>query len=175
MSKNAIALSPGLSSYLRSTTELADVLAALQAMARYKYYQLDFKEWSYRITGSHDNDDHWRSVISRHPEFFRIDADGNAALVARRQHRKLYDVDRGIEISTSEFQELKKQGGIDRISRRPLSETEIETLIRTAVELHTRAVAENTDKRWWIPVLGFAVNALAALGGALIGVLLVKG
>ena len=74
---------------------LADVIAALQATATYKFYKLDFARWADRIVGEKAKANHWRKVFEEHPEFFRLDSDRRrASLVWRRQHQKRYDVDR---------------------------------------------------------------------------------
>ena len=77
------------SPYLSSDTRLADVIAAIQATATYKFYQLPVggkRGWAYRITGSPHYADGLEPVLLQHPEFFRRDPGGNWALVWRRQH-----------------------------------------------------------------------------------------
>ena len=39
------------SPYTKDTNRLADVIAAIQVMASYKFYKTDFGEWSNRIVG----------------------------------------------------------------------------------------------------------------------------
>ena len=95
------------SPYIAETTRLADVVAAIQAMATYKFYKLDFKGWSDRITGTEDNASHWKRVFEEHPEFFRLDsARQKASLVWRRQYPKRFDVDSAATITASDYASL---------------------------------------------------------------------
>lgn len=140
------------SPYLRSEDRLADVIAAIQVMGTYKFYKLDFLGWSNRITGDSDARDHWSVVFREHPEFFKLNSDRDkSSLVIRRQHQKLYNVDREIKITREEFHAL---GPVEkgRISRTPLNSSEISALIETAIELHARALENEKAARWWLPV-----------------------
>jgi hypothetical protein len=158
------------SPYLSSSSRLADVIAALQATATYRFYQLPIigeGSWAYRIAGNQhearSND--VKDVFEQHPEFFRIDSQGNGTLVWRRQHQKLFDVDKGAQIPRAEYERLtstEKQ----RVSRTPLESDQIATLINAAIELHTRAVAQEAARQWWITPVASVVSAF---GGALLG------
>ena len=82
------------SPYLREDGRLGDVIAAIQAMATYKFYKLEFKGWADRISADETLAEHWRQVFQEHPEFFRLDGERKrASLVWRRQHPKRYSVD----------------------------------------------------------------------------------
>jgi hypothetical protein len=73
------------SPYLAEPTRLGDVIAAIQAMATYKYYKLDFEGWADRISADRNRADHWQAVFEEHPEFFRLDGERKkASLVWRR-------------------------------------------------------------------------------------------
>ena len=88
------------SPYTKETNRLADVIAAIQVMASYKFYKTDFSEWSNRIVGDRSKGDHWRSIFEQHPEFFRLDAERKkASLVWRRQRQKRFDVDKEARIT----------------------------------------------------------------------------
>lgn len=155
------------SPYLTDARRLADVIAALQATGTYKFYQLPFdgKGWAYRITGDAGQASRIRSLFQQHPEFFRIDAGGNGSLIWRRQHQKLYDVDREAAITRQEYDNLDASGK-GRVSRSPLAPTELTALIDAAIELHSRAVAQQAARRWWVTPL---VSVVSAFGGALLG------
>lgn len=152
------------SPYISSHDRLAHVIAAIQAMGTYKYYKLDFDSWADRISGSEADGSSWKKLFEEHPEFFRLDSRRiKASLVWRRQHPKRFDVDCRKEISRDEFYALsdeKKQ----RISRLPLSTDELSTLINAAMNLHSRALEQHKDKRWWITggiaIVGVIVGAL---------------
>ena len=159
------------SPYLKDDARLADVIAAIQAMSIYKFYKLDFAGWADRISGDPSQGEHWCQVFVEHPEFFRLDsARAKASLVARRQHPKNFDVDARKQIEKAEFSALDEKGK-QRISRGPLRQEEIAALIQTAVELHSRALEQSRDRRWWLPILTALIGAASGIAGTLIGVI----
>lgn len=161
-----------ISPYLKDDARLGDVIAAIQAMSIYKFYKLDFTGWSDRISGDPKNSEHWKQVFIEHPEFFRLDAAREkASLVARRQHPKNYDVDARTHVETNEFRSMSDSEKA-RISRSPLSHGEMASLIQTAVELHSRAMDQAKDRRWWLPVLTAFIGAASGIAGTLLGALL---
>lgn len=159
------------SPYLKDDARLADVIAAIQAMSLYKFYKLDFAGWADRISGDPSQGEHWRQLFVQHPEFFRLDsARAKASLVARRQHPKNYNVDTRNYIEKADFGTLSAEQK-QRISRSPLRQDEIASLIQTAVELHSRALEQTKDRRWWLPVLTALIAAISGIAGTLIGVI----
>jgi hypothetical protein len=155
-----------ISSYLKNQNRLQDVIAAIQVMGTYKFYKMDFASWADQITGDNSKGNYWQNIFEEHPEFFRLDRNKErASLVWRRQYRKLFNVDTGKEISKDDFLQLppEKQA---RISRIPLQAENIESLIRTAIDLHSRALEHQQDKRWRIPLV---VSFVGGLIGAIIG------
>ena len=152
------------SPYLRDDQRLADVIAAIQALGTYKYYKLDFAGWAKRISGDISQAKHWQTVFEEHPEFFRLDSRREkASLVWRRQHQKLFDVDTEDAISRNHYNQLSEDER-ERISRSPLTSTELSTLISAATDLHSRAIERTQDRRWWIV-------GVFTLAGVVIGVL----
>jgi hypothetical protein len=106
-----------------------------------------------------------RSILS----FFRLDAGrGKASLVWRRTYQKLYDVDKEEKITRERFHQLTVEEKT-RISRNPLTNADISTLITAAIQLHSRALEHQQDKRWWISgvvgllgvIVGATIQALA--------------
>lgn len=157
------------SPYLNDPNRLADVIAAIQAMATYKFYKLDFEHWADRIAADKTQAGHWKSVLEQHPEFFRLDsARERASLVWRRQRQKRFDVDSETAISKTEY-ESRTPAGKARVSRSPLDTSEISTLIGAAIDLHSRALEQKRESRWWVPLAVAAVGAASGLTGALIG------
>jgi len=154
----------GESPYLRDDHRLADVIAAIQTMGTYKFYMLDFSGWSNRINGDESQAGHWKQVFEEHPEFFRLDPDRErASLVWRRQHQKLFNVDTEQKISREEFRRLSDEEK-KRVSRTPLTSSEIATLMRAAIDLHSRVLERKRDARWWVAgVFGLAGVVLGAL------------
>ncbi len=156
------------SPYLEGNDRLADVIAAIQALGTYKFYKLEFKGWSDRISGDETLAQHWRDVFEQHPEFFRLDSQRNrASLVWRRQHQKLFDVDTERQITRAERNQLTSDQK-RRISRMPLGTQELSTLIQTAIELHSRALEHKREGRWWVHL---AVGLLGVIIGASIPIL----
>jgi len=160
-----MARTTSLSPYLSDTRRLADVIAAIQVMGTYKFYWQDFAGWAERISGDATQGAYWRHIFEDHPEFFRLDGERQgAALVWRRQYPKRFHVDEERRLSTAEMLELGEVE-LERVSREPLSAGDIRTLIDTAVDLHSRALDQQKEKRWWLPL----VTAVAALLGAVLG------
>ena len=154
------------SPYLRDATRLGDVIAAIQAMAVYKFYKLTFEDWADRISADKSQAAKWKNLFLEHPEFFRLDgAREKASLVWRRQFPRRYDVDAERVLTLPEYEALLPEQSA-RVSRIPLSSSDIKALVDTAVNLHSRALEHQKDKRWWV--------ALASAGGALIGSLVGK-
>lgn len=157
------------SPYLKHPDRLADVIAAIQVMAVYKFYKLDFAGWADRICGSETEADHWRTVFTEHPEFFRLDAARQkASLVWRRQHPKGFHVDTGARVSKEDLEALPPTEQA-RVSRTPLTSDEISTLLQIATTLHARALEARQDTRWW---WSGVFGLLGVLLGALLGAVL---
>lgn len=118
-----------LSPYLRDPTRLGDVVAAIQAMAVYKFYKLPFVGWADRIAADESQADKWKTVFLEHPEFFRLDtAREKASLVWRRQFPKRYDVDGERVLTIAEYEALTSAQKL-RVSRVPLSSGDIKALV----------------------------------------------
>ena len=154
------------SPYLREPGRLGDVIAAIQAMATYKFYKLDFEGWADRISADKSRATNWERVFVEHPELFRLDGERKrASLVWRRQYPKRYSVDTLSEISKEEFAKLDAANKA-RVSRVPLPASNIKTLIDTAINLHSRAIEAQKHQQWYKPLV---FQAIAALIGAIIG------
>jgi hypothetical protein len=154
------------SPYIAHPNRLADVIAAIQAMAVYEFHMRSFAKWALSISGDESKAEYWKSVFVEHPEFFRLDTTRTlASLVWRRQFPKRYHVDR--QHSKEEWSQLPENER-ERISRTPLAPPDIKTLIDAAINLHSRAVELRRESRWWVPLAG----AVGGLVGAVIGALL---
>ena len=154
----------GKSPYLTGH-RLADVLAAIQCLGTYKQYKRDFASWSDRICGDKAKADHWKAVFEQHPEFFRIDSTKTkVSLVWRRQYPKRYDVKLGRVLTTEEYAALSSDE-TRPLSRVALGSDDIQALLRTAIDLHARALEHERERRWWLPM----ATAGAALIGSLAG------
>ena len=163
-SKSASEQSP----YLKGSNRLGDVIAAIQAMAVYKYYKLPFSGWADRISADAGQAERWKSIFVEHPEFFRLDsAREKASLVWRRQFPKRYNVDTCQVLTHAEYEALDDEQFL-RISRVPLSSGDIKALVDTAVSLHSRALEHQKDKRWWVALASAAGGLIGAVVGALL-------
>lgn len=146
---------------------LSEVIAAITALGNYRYYKLDYEKCAERIANRPQDADHWGSVLSEHPEFFRVDSIGKrASLVWRRQNPKSFDPRRFRELTAPEFSKLSTEQK-NSLSRRPLAPAEITALIGVAVNLHDRALEQHKAKNWWLPIVFTA--GLAFLGAILGG------
>lgn len=155
--------------YTDNAGRLADVIAAIQVMATYKFYKPGFSDWADRICGDEGKAGYWKSIFIQHPEFFRLDSTRKrASLVWRRNYQKLYNVDLQENISREAYKNLDDKEKA-RISRTPLRNSDISTLINTAIDLHSREIEHKKDSRWWISgfiglagvILGAVIRALA--------------
>jgi hypothetical protein len=156
------------SPYLDSSTRLADVISAIQAMGTYGQYKLTFEEWADKITADKSKADYWKEVFIGHPEFFRLDGSKEkASLVWRRQRPRRYNPRTSTVVTTEAYEALPALER-DNFSREPLSPSDIKTLIDTAINLHSRALAAESDKRWWLPLVTALVGSLV---GSLMGAL----
>ncbi len=154
------------SKYLSEENRLADVIAAIQAMGTYKYYKLDFKGWSKRISGTENNSKYWENVIIEHSEFFRLNSDEDkASLVWRRNYQRTYHIDLNKALTREECNSLPEKERQEKISRQPLSSENISVLVNTAINLHNRALEKEKESRWW-------VLPLTGISGIIIGTLL---
>ncbi len=156
--------------YTDNAGRLADVIAAIQVMATYKFYKLGFRDWSDRICGDEEQSEYWKNIFVQHPEFFRLDGTRNkVSLVWRRNYQKLYNVDLQENISREAYRKLDDQEK-EKISRTPLNNSDISTLINTAINLHSREIENKKDSRWWISgVIGLAGVIIGAVIKALAG------
>jgi len=123
--------------YTENDNRLADVIAAIQVMATYKFYKLDFSGWADRIKGNENNGDYWKRIFEEHSEFFRLDSRRErGSLVWRINYQKLYNVDKEEKISREQYISLTDEQKL-RISRNPLTNSDISTLVNTAINLHS--------------------------------------
>ncbi len=158
------------SPYTDNPNRLSDVIAAIQVMGTYKFFKLEFSEWAHRISGDREKGNHWKQIFEQHPEFFRLNRPRtHASLAWRRTYRKHYDVDADATLSKEACLNLTKEQK-KRISRSPLSNDDISTLINTAINLHARELDRKKDSRWWITgIIGLAGVILGALIKAIAG------
>lgn len=157
------------SPYLSDSNRLADVISAIQVLSTYKFYKLPFHGWADRISADSSRSEYWQKVFEQHPEFFRLDgARQSASLVWRRQYPKRYQVDEERILTQEEYLKLDETGR-GRISRVRLTPADIKTLVDTAINLHARALEEQKEKRWWLPLASAIGGLIGGVVGALVG------
>ena len=152
------------SPYLKHDNRLGDVIAAIQALASYKWHGISLDEWKSNISNKPSAGE-WEDVFSEHSEFFYYH-DKEVALVWRRAFEARFDVDLMQNLSGDDFTSLSdSEKKTRRFSRNPLDSTQIGLLLTTATQLHTSALSHSKEKRWWIPLFA----AVSAFVGSLIG------
>lgn len=152
--------------YLRPN-RLPDVIAAIQSMAMNERSSQSWKQWAEIISGDESKERHWRIILDDHPELFRrspTNAD-HYALVWRRALPRRYSRLEGRMLSQVEFESLPADK-TKWISRPPVPEAQIETLVDIAITLHERQQEQRRDWRWWITLVS---NLVAAVIGAFVG------
>ena len=111
----------------------------------------------------------WEAVFKEHPEFFliyKLDGSDNPKAALRwRYTNKLYNSRTGKEYTQIEKDQLPEK---DRwlLTTKPLTSDAIAALMNTAIELHSKVIAEQAERRWWVPLV---VGFLGALLGGIIG------
>jgi hypothetical protein len=137
-------------------------------MANNERSSLTCKQWAKAISGDETKESDWRAVFQEHSEFFRSSA-GEAdryALVWRRAMPRRYFRHQNKLLSQSELDELTPEQK-KWVSRPPVSEAQIKTLVEMAITLHASEQEQRRDWRWWVPsVMGF----VGSIVGAAIGV-----
>jgi hypothetical protein len=164
-----VSLHHSRSPYLKQG-RLADLMAAIQMMAIHERYRRSSADWAELISGDSAKSSYWESIFADHPEFFRQSAahQGDYALVWRRAGNSRYHRGIGKILQSTEVDNLSQE---ERryLSRPPVPEGQIKTLLDTAINLHQRAVEEYRDRRWWVGPVTTIVNAAGSFVGALIG------
>lgn len=140
-------------------------------MAMNERSSLNCRQWAQGISGDECKDAYWRAVFDEHAELFRKSPDDpdHYALIWRRALPRRYSRHDGRMLSQEEFDALpanKKKW----VSRPPVPETQIKTLVDIAITLHARQVEQHRDWRWWVPIAASFVGTLIGAGVALVGV-----
>lgn len=160
-----------VSPYLKDPGRLRDVIAAIQVMGTHQWSHSKFEDWAKRI-GPVSSAPDWKTVFEEHHEFFRLDPDApRASLCWRYAYYKTFDARRGIELTEAEIGKLTAAEKLD-LGRKPLTADQIGTLLTTAIELHSRAIAEQQDRRWLSPLLFGVLGGVIGAAGAVIAALL---
>jgi hypothetical protein len=150
------------SPYLSNSRRLADVLAALQVMGAYTFASRKYEAWVENL-GQPVSAKEWKSIFAEHPEFFRVSGEW-VSLRWRHGYDRTYSHEHVRDLAHDEIAALSEEQR-SKLTRRPLTSDQIEALMKTAIELHSREIAHQQERRWLTPLL-------FALLGTIIGVVL---
>jgi hypothetical protein len=166
---------------------LNDLIAAIPVLAINDSYKNTAKVWTKIITGIGDNSEYWENIFEDHSEFFRktlVEKDENRkedgeweqdnqldesgpkySLVMRRGVSSRYHKVWKKIVSTDEYFTLS-DADRKKLTRSPLSDSQMKMLIDLAITLHSQAIAAEQDKRFWISP---ALSVFGLFGGAILG------
>jgi hypothetical protein len=148
--------------YLSNRRRLADVLAALQVMGAYTFSSRKYEDWVENL-GRPVSAKEWESIFAEHPEFFRVSGEW-VSLRWRHGYDRTYSHEQVRDLTHNEIAALREEQQ-GKLTRRPLASDQIEALMKTAIELHSREIAQQQERRWLTPLL-------FALLGTIVGVVL---
>lgn len=139
---------PNASPYLSNSRRLADILAALQVMGAYTFSSRKYDSWVEKL-GEPLSAASWDLIFAEHPEFFRVSGEW-VSLRWRHGYDRTYSHEQARDLAHDEIAGLTDdQRG--KLTRKPLTSDQIEALMKTAIELHSRAVAHQQERRWLTP------------------------
>jgi hypothetical protein len=151
---------------------LEKVLAAIQILGSYDWASREAKSWAEKLGTVQECAD-WLKLFKDHPEFFRVSEDSWVSLRWRHGYDRIYSVAAHRELSPEEINALPSTPTNEKLTRKPLTPEQIAGLMKTAIELHGRAIAHEQERRWLttflVPILGAMVGgAVVALVQALL-------
>ena len=138
--------------------------------------RLGLDEWARRLKEP-KSAGNWENVFTDHPEFFVIWRDpndpsnANAMIRWRHSYDPTYDPETNRELTVQEREALSKEE-CDKLTGKPLTADQIEALLKTAIELHSRSIAHSQEIRWLTPYLLGLLGAIIAMVGTILGILL---
>ena len=142
---------------------LEKVLAAIQILGSYDWASCEASLWAEKLETLQKSED-WASLFKEHPEFFRVSRDGWVSLRWRHGYDRIYSVTAHKELTSGEIAALSVKPDVEKLTRRPLTPEQVAGLMKTAIELHGRAIAQEQELRWLTPFLFPILGAM--LGGA---------
>jgi hypothetical protein len=114
----------------------------------------------------------WETVFREHTEFFKVytlknEEKPKVALRWRYATESTYEVATGKDLSLDQAKAMPDRYA--RLSHKPLDIAQIDSLVKTAIDLHARAIAEKQESHFPLTVLLALTTALVAAAGAFIG------
>ena len=149
---------------------LADVLCAIQVMGSHAWDSRKIEDWQENLGSKPQSANTWEDVLADHPEFFgsRVWKENRLHFLRlRRSYERTVDPETFMELPPEDIRQLKQSGEFhnSRLSRKALLPTQVEALMKTAIELQVRAAVLADRRRWWIPIAAAALG----FGGAVVG------
>jgi hypothetical protein len=162
---------------------LSAIIAAIQAMSTAPWGGGTIDRWVRELEAkerSGDSRGDWIQVFEDHPEFFTVyAAAGNQVRYGLRWRYAApitYDTQLNRDVPPEELAGIPKDDAFyERYTRRPLTADQVGVLLNTAIELHTRALAQQEARHWYLPLVSAVVAGLFAAGGALLVAWLKRG
>ncbi|MBA4095632.1 MAG: hypothetical protein C0484_02530 [Rhodospirillum sp.] len=158
-------------SYLKPD-RLGDVIAALQVMGTNERAEDTIEGWARKFDDPVDASStaRWKAVFKEHPEFFKIYVlkDQEKAALRWRYARRYFDHKQNTELTPEEAAKLPEQQRW-LLTGKVLSDGQLQGLIDTAIELYSKAMTAQQEKRW---ALTLFVPAVSGLAGMVVGALL---
>jgi hypothetical protein len=156
---------------------LANVIAAIQVMASAERPEGEIENWAYTLDRNREEKtiNKWTGVFQEHPEFFltyRLESDSKLKAALRWRYAfKTYDSATGKEYKPAEIDALPPETR-KLLTTKPLTGDQVETLLNTAIGLHTRVLEAINSRRYWIPMFAAVLGFVGAVLGALLSAFL---
>lgn len=129
---------------------LADVISALQVLGNYTWASRKADSWGEKLGQVLSGPD-WLTLFKEHPEFFRVN-DQWVSLRWRHGYDRNFHTQKQRELNPAEIAELS-DGEKEQLTRKALEPQQVESLMKTAIELHSSAIAHEQERRWMTPLL----------------------
>ena len=170
-----ITSSKARSPYLSNPHRVADILAAIQVFGSHRWDSREMKDWKENLGDAPQSGSSWEEVLAEHPEFFGVyigkeDKKTYHYLRLRRAYERTIDPDTLRELTDKDIKELRDKGAFytTKLARKALAASQVEALMKTAIELQVRAAALEDRTRWWLPLAAAALGFIGALLGSFI-------
>jgi hypothetical protein len=129
---------------------LADVISALQVLGNYTWASREAESWAKKLGHVLSAPD-WLTLFIEHPEFFRVNGQW-VSLRWRHGYDRNFHTQQQREFSPVEIAGLGEDEK-EVLTRKALDPEQVESLMKTAIELHSRAIAHEQERRWMTPLL----------------------
>lgn len=137
------------SPYLDSFDRIGNVIAAIQVLGVYQSHSILFDKLINILPGNDKKEGYWKEIFQDHPEFFGVDkAENSVHLIWRLAKKNNFHVDRHEILTDDEIKGLSATIRKAKLEKPPLESEEISTLIKTAIDMHTRAIELKKETRW---------------------------